>query len=47
MEIIKKEGVMHLPPHHSTIILTSEKQLERIIEGPDTPLFEEIGRAHV
>ena len=41
MEIIKKEGVMHLPPHHSTIILTSEKQLERIIEGPDTPLFED------
>ncbi len=45
MEVIKKEGVMHLPPHHSTIILTSEKQLERIIEGPDTPLFadEELG----
>ncbi len=47
MEIIKNEGVFRLFDKHSTVILTDEKQLDRIIAGPDTPLFvdEDLGHS--
>jgi len=45
MNIIKNEGVFRLFDRHGTLILTDEKQLDRIIEGPETPLFadEDLG----
>ena len=45
MDVIKNEGVFRLFDKHDTVILTDEKQLDRIIEGPDTPLFvdEDLG----
>ncbi len=45
MEVIKNEGVFRLFDKQDTVILTDERQLDRIIEGPDTPLFvdEDLG----
>lgn len=45
MNIIKNEGVFRLFDRQGTLILTDEKQLDRIIEGPETPLFvnEDLG----
>ena len=39
MEIIKNEGVFRLYDKHGTLILTDEKQLDRIIRDPATPLY--------
>jgi len=45
MNIIKNEGVFRLFDRHGALILTDEKQLDRIIEGPQTSLFvdEDLG----
>ena len=45
MDIIKNEGVFRLYDRHGTLILTDERQLDRIIQGPDTPIFidEDLG----
>ncbi len=45
MDVIKNEGVFRLFDKQDTVILTDERQLDRIIEGPDTPLFvdEDLG----
>ncbi len=40
MDVIKNQGVFRLFDRHTTLLLTDEKQLDRIIEGPDVPLFE-------
>ncbi len=40
MDVIKNEGVFRLFDRHTTLLLTDERQLERIIAGPDVPLFE-------
>ena len=41
MDIVKREGVFRLYDRHSTVILTDEKQLDRIIEDPAKPLFDD------
>lgn len=41
LDIIKKEGVFRLYDKQSTVILTDEKQLNRIIEDPSKPLFDD------
>ena len=41
MRIVKNEGVFRLYDRQSTLILTDEKQLERIVEHPDKPLFDD------
>ena len=45
MDVIKKEGVFRLFDRQTTLILTDEKQLDRIIADPAAPLFsdEELG----
>ena len=45
MEVLKNEGVFRLFDRQSTLILTDEKQLDRIIADPATPLFadDELG----
>lgn len=48
MDIIKNEGVFRLFDRQTTLILTNEKQLDRIIADPAAPLFvdEELGFSH-
>ncbi len=41
MKIICNEGVFRLFDRATTLILTDEKQLERIVEHPDLPLFDD------
>ena len=41
MNIIRKEGVFRLYDRVATLILTDEKQLERIATDPDKPLFDD------
>lgn len=41
MNIIKDEGVFRLYDHQATLILTDEKQLRRIAEHPEMPLFDD------
>lgn len=41
MDIIRKEGVFRLFDRQATLILTDEKQLERIATEPDKPLFDD------
>ncbi len=41
MRIIRNEGVFRLFDRSTTLILTDEKQLERIAERPDLPLFDD------
>lgn len=41
MNIIRNEGVFRLYDHHATLILTDEKQLRRIVEHPEMPLFDD------
>jgi len=41
MKIIRNEGVFRLFDRSTTLILTDEKQLERIAERPDLPLFDD------
>ena len=41
MEVLRKEGVFRLFDRQSTLILTNEKQLERIATRPDAPLFKD------
>jgi len=41
MHIVKNEGVFRLYDRQSTLILTDEKQLLRIVEHPDLPLFDD------
>jgi len=41
MDIIKDEGVFRLYDHQATLILTDEKQLRRIAEHPEMPLFDD------
>ena len=46
MKIIKNEGTWRLHEHHATLILTDEKQLDRIIESPDIPIFRDDQKGH-
>ncbi|MHB1151691.1 MAG: hypothetical protein ACYCWE_08535 [Eubacteriales bacterium] len=46
MNIIKNEGVWRLHEHHAVLILTDEKQLDRIIDGPDVPIFYDDQKGH-
>ena len=39
MEIIKRKGPFCLWDKQNTVIFTDEKQLDRIIKSPETPLF--------
>ena len=41
MRIIKNEGVFRLADRHTTLILTDEKQLSRIADHPDLPLYDD------
>ena len=41
MDIIRKEGVFRLFDRVATLILTDEKQLERLATDPDKPLFDD------
>ncbi|MBR3928309.1 MAG: hypothetical protein IKJ65_04820 [Clostridia bacterium] len=41
MRIIKNEGVFRLGDRNTTLILTDEKQLARIAENPDLPLYDD------
>jgi len=41
MRIIKNEGVFRLSDRHTTLILTDEKQLARIADYPDLPLYDD------
>lgn len=41
MRIIKNEGVFRLGDRHTTLILTDEKQLARIADNPDLPLYDD------
>ncbi|MBQ3079447.1 MAG: hypothetical protein IJC48_05525 [Clostridia bacterium] len=41
MQILKKEGVFRLYDRNTSLILTDEKQLKRIAENPDKPLFDD------
>jgi len=41
MKVIKNEGVFRLFDRSTTLILTDEKQLERIVSHPDLPLFDD------
>ena len=41
MRIIKNEGVFRLGDRGTTLILTDEKQLARIAENPDLPLYDD------
>ena len=41
MNVIRKEGVFRLFDRHATLILTDEKQLERIANEPEKPLFDD------
>ncbi|MBQ2956375.1 MAG: hypothetical protein IJE08_07930 [Clostridia bacterium] len=40
MEVVKKIGQLQLRERGAGITLTDERQLDRIIAGPETPLFE-------
>ena len=42
MEVVKKVGPLQLRVRGGGITLTDERQLERIIAGPETPLFGEL-----
>ncbi len=42
MEVIKKVGQLQLRERGGGITLTDERQLERIIAGPETPLFDDL-----
>ena len=46
MNIIKNEGTWRLHEHHAVLILTDEKQLSRITEGPDIPIFYDDEKGH-
>jgi hypothetical protein len=46
MELIRKRGVFRLFDKNNVLILTDEKQLDRIIEKPDFPLFDDEERGH-
>ncbi len=46
MDIIKNEGTFRLHEHHAVLILTDEKQLNRIIDGPDIPIFSDEKKGH-
>ncbi len=41
MNVIRKEGVFRLYDRVATLILTDEKQLERLATDPDKPLFDD------
>ena len=41
MDVIRKEGVFRLFDRQATLILTDEKQLERLATDPDKPLFDD------
>ena len=41
MDVIRKEGVFRLFDRVATLILTDEKQLERLATDPDKPLFDD------
>jgi len=41
MKIIRNEGVFRLFDRSTALILTDERQLERIVERPDLPLFDD------
>ena len=41
MEVIRKEGVFRLFDRQATLILTDERQLERLATDPDKPLFDD------
>jgi len=41
MDVVKNEGVFRLYDRQTTLILTDEKQLDRIIEGPQVPIFKD------
>jgi hypothetical protein len=41
MDVIRKKGVFRLFDKHHVLILTDEKQLDRIIEKPGEPLFDD------
>ncbi|MBQ2957159.1 MAG: hypothetical protein IJE08_11930 [Clostridia bacterium] len=41
MKTIRNEGVFRLFDRSTTLILTDEKQLERIVEHPNLPLFDD------
>ena len=47
MNIIKDEGVFRLYDHQATLILTDEKQLRRIAEHPEMPLFDDVSETMV
>ncbi len=42
MEVIKKVGSLELRERGGGITLTDERQLDRIIAGPETPLFDDL-----
>lgn len=44
MKMIDRRGVWRLYDRHTTLILTDEKQLERIAYAPDEPLFDDEDR---
>ncbi|MDR1467792.1 MAG: hypothetical protein LBT00_00715 [Spirochaetaceae bacterium] len=44
MDVIRKRGVFRLFDKHHVLILTDEKQLDRIIEKPGEPLFDDAER---
>ncbi len=46
MQIVKNIGTLRLHEHHAVLILTDEKQLERIIESPDKPIFYDDTKGH-
>ena len=41
MDVIRKRGVFRLFDKHHVLILTDEKQLDRIIKKPGEPLFDD------
>jgi hypothetical protein len=41
MDVMRKKGVFRLFDKHHVLILTDEKQLDRIIENPDGPIFDD------
>ena len=46
MEVIKKVGQLQLRERGAGITLTDERQLDRIIQGPETPLFGDLEENH-
>ncbi|MDR0583815.1 MAG: hypothetical protein LBG57_05625, partial [Treponema sp.] len=44
MDVIRKKGVFRLFDKHHVLILTDEKQLDRIIENPEEPIFDDAAR---